>query len=219
MRKSRNAVKRWVPVENSNSVAAPKVLEKGDATAEVKKPPTIAERVEESKILMCEMLGVEDPELAEALITQAKQLEGAMSFGGSQFLEMATAMLLELKPKNLSQALLAVQMCGVHHAALLYIKRAGLVAQTTLNSEGHDADILLAMRFMRMYVEQVETMAKLKGKGGQQRVTVKHVHVHKGGQAIVGAVTAVKHEKKDNGNRTNPPSKIKRLAEKREPIW
>ena len=39
-------------------------------------------------------------------------------------------------------------------------------------------------------MEQVETMAKLKGKTGRQKVTVEQVHVHEGGQAIVGAVSA-----------------------------
>jgi hypothetical protein len=33
-------------------------------------------------------------------------------------------------------------------------------------------------------------MAKLKGKTRQQKVIVEHVHVHHGGQAIVGTVTA-----------------------------
>jgi hypothetical protein len=42
---------------------------------------------------------------------------------------------------------------------------------------------------MRLHLEQIEAMQKLKGKAGQQRVTVKHVHVHEGGQAIVGAVS------------------------------
>ena len=32
-------------------------------------------------------------------------------------------------------------------------------------------------------------MAKLKGTASQQKVTVEHVHVNKGGQAIVGAVS------------------------------
>jgi hypothetical protein len=43
---------------------------------------------------------------------------------------------------------------------------------------------------MRLWPEQLEVMQKLKGKSGQQSVTVKHVHVHDGGQAIVGTVTA-----------------------------
>ena len=45
---------------------------------------------------------------------------------------------------------------------------------------------------MRLFNEQLEAMSKLKGKAGQQKVTVEHVHVHGGGQAIVGAVSAEK---------------------------
>ena len=43
---------------------------------------------------------------------------------------------------------------------------------------------------MRVFSEQLEAMQKLRGKAGQQRVTVEHVHVHNGAQAIVGTVTA-----------------------------
>jgi hypothetical protein len=45
---------------------------------------------------------------------------------------------------------------------------------------------------------QVEALQRYRGKG-QQKVTVEHVHVHAGGQAIVGAV--------------HPPKANKRLAE------
>ena len=201
--------------ENTKSIVAPKVLEKGTATAAVPKRPTIAERVEESIKLTCEGLGLEDPELAEALIIQAKQLESAMSVGGGNgLLEMATPLLFELKPKNLSQALLAVQMGGVHYAVCLCMKRAG----TTLSYERQDAYLVLAMRLMRLFIEQLETLAKLKGKGGQQRVTVKYVQVNKGGQAIVGAVTAAKHEETNDQSQTKNQTKIGFLK-KREPTW
>jgi hypothetical protein len=43
---------------------------------------------------------------------------------------------------------------------------------------------------MRVFTEQLEAMQKLKGTAGQQRVTVEHVTVNQGGQAIVGAVTS-----------------------------
>jgi hypothetical protein len=48
---------------------------------------------------------------------------------------------------------------------------------------------------MRLHLEQIEAMQKLKGKTGQQKVTVEHVHVHDGGQAIVGAVSTTKKER------------------------
>ena len=45
---------------------------------------------------------------------------------------------------------------------------------------------------MRLFTEQLAALAKLKGRTSQQKVTVEHVHVHDGGQAIVGAVSAPK---------------------------
>jgi hypothetical protein len=98
-------------------------------------------------------------------------------------------MIAEFQPTNPTEALLAVQMFGVHEAATLLLKRATVEGQTL---EGTDANVLRATRLMRLFNEQVELMAKLKGKTSQQRVTVEHVHVHQGGQAIVGAVSAAK---------------------------
>ena len=46
----------------------------------------------------------------------------------------------------------------------------------------------MALKLMRTYTAQVEALAKLR-RGGNQTVRVEHVHVHSGGQAIVGNVT------------------------------
>ena len=80
-------------------------------------------------------------------------------------------------------------MFGVHEAATLLLKRATVEGQTF---EGTDANVVRATKLMRLFNEQVELMAKLKGKTSQQKVTVEHVHVHQGGQAIVGAVSTAK---------------------------
>jgi hypothetical protein len=78
-------------------------------------------------------------------------------------------------------------MLGVHHAAILFLKLATIDGQT---EDGADRNVLRATRLLRLFNEQLEAMAKLQGKSGRQVVTVEHVHVHEGGQAIVGAVTA-----------------------------
>ncbi len=46
------------------------------------------------------------------------------------------------------------------------------------------------MKLLRTFAAQVEALQRHRGKG-QQKVTVEHVHVHAGGQAIVGSVTPV----------------------------
>jgi hypothetical protein len=69
----------------------------------------------------------------------------------------------------------------------LFLKQATLEGQTF---KGAEATALRATRLMRLFTEQLDAMAKLKGNTGRQKVTVEHVHVHKGGQAIVGTVAA-----------------------------
>ena len=45
---------------------------------------------------------------------------------------------------------------------------------------------------MRLFNEQLGLMETLKGTTRRQNVTVEHVHVHAGGQAIVGVVSGAK---------------------------
>jgi hypothetical protein len=169
----------------------PKALEKVNTTTAVQKAASEAELLAAGQKFFCESLGVSDPEVATVLVNQVKQLQAVMSLGdGVGGLSIALGMMFEMKPENLAQGLLAVQMSGVHLAALLHLKRAGLVAQGNLNSKTPEANMLTAMRLMSLFNEQLEAMAKLKGKTRQQKVIVEHVHVHHGGQAIVGTVTA-----------------------------
>jgi hypothetical protein len=46
---------------------------------------------------------------------------------------------------------------------------------------------------LRAYCIQVETYRRLRG-GGEQNIRVEHVHVHEGGQAIVGAINTRANE-------------------------
>ena len=54
--------------------------------------------------------------------------------------------------------------------------------------EGWRENLNQANRLVRSYATLIETLDKHRGKG-QQVVWVEHVHVHSGGQAIVGAVS------------------------------
>ena len=50
-----------------------------------------------------------------------------------------------------------------------------------------DSNGNLAVKLLRTFVAQTEALQRYRGKG-QQKVVVEHVHVHTGGQAIVGSV-------------------------------
>jgi len=100
-------------------------------------------------------------------------------------LEAVCKSLEGLNPQTTLEGLLCAQMIGTHNLAMEFMRRSLHPQQTV---ETFTAQTDRAVRLMRMFVEQADALQKLRGKAGQQTVTVEHVHVHQGGQAIVGAV-------------------------------
>jgi hypothetical protein len=90
----------------------------------------------------------------------------------------------ELKPESYLESMLIAQMIQVSNAAGNCMGRVFHEKQTLI---GKELNANLAIKFHRTFVAQIEALQKLRGKGGQ-KVTVEHVHVHEGGQAIVGNV-------------------------------
>ncbi|NNL19292.1 MAG: hypothetical protein HKP37_11180 [Boseongicola sp.] len=91
-----------------------------------------------------------------------------------------------LEPADGAEGMLVMQMVGTHDAALECLRRAALPNQTFA---GRDMALKHAQKLMTLYTKQLETLNKHRGKG-QQKVTVEHVNVQAGGQAIVGSVDA-----------------------------
>jgi hypothetical protein len=95
----------------------------------------------------------------------------------------ALAAMYGIAPRDEIERLLAAQMIATHVLAMDFLGRAARAEyRHGLNDFGH-----LANKLLRTYVAQVEALQRYRGKG-QQKVTVEHVHVHRGGQAIVGHV-------------------------------
>jgi hypothetical protein len=105
------------------------------------------------------------------------------SHSTEQQINAALAAVDGLRPRDETEAMLAIQMVVTHEAALDMLNRARHNEYlSTMNAYGN-----LAVKFLRTYTAQLEVLAKLR-RGGEQTVRVEHVHVHSGGQAIVGAV-------------------------------
>jgi hypothetical protein len=135
--------------------------------------------------------GVSAQDVAINLAVQAAVNPAGDYVGGDpesqrKLVSIAVETLEEMKPEGALQSMLAVQMIGVHNTAIKFLMWATDKDQTI---EGVDAHVLRATRLMRVFNDQLEAFAKLKGKTSEQKVTVEHVHVHEGGQAIVGNVT------------------------------
>jgi hypothetical protein len=147
--------------------------------------------------LSCRLTGTRSGHAANRLMTQAANaLVWPKPGDDGDHIMKGVSAIAEMAPQNATEAMLAVQMIAAHEAALMFVRRATGEGQTVA---GADANVLRAIRLMRVFNEQLEAMQKLKGKAGQQKVTVEHVHVHEGGRAIVGAVSTA-NEEGEGGN-------------------
>lgn len=88
------------------------------------------------------------------------------------------------KPRNELEAMLASQAAVSHGLAMECLKRAKKAEMLPQFEAGGN----MAVRLMRAFAGHVELLNKLQ-RGGEQHVRVEHVHVHSGGQAIVGNVS------------------------------
>src|SRR5262245_32544283 len=94
------------------------------------------------------------------------------------------AALIGIAPKDELEGMMAAQLLAAHNAAMECYRRAMIPEQTF---EGRRECLSQANKLGRTYAVLLDALNRHRGKG-QQKVTVKHVHVHPGGQAVVGTV-------------------------------
>jgi hypothetical protein len=87
-------------------------------------------------------------------------------------------------PRDEIEGMIAAQLVATHNAAMECYRRAMIGEQTF---EGRHENLNQANKLSRTYAVLLDALNRHRGKG-QQKVTVEHVHVHSGGQAVVGAV-------------------------------
>jgi hypothetical protein len=95
--------------------------------------------------------------------------------------------MLDIAPQSGVEGMLAVQMVSVHTVAISLLAIGISNGKSIVVAEFY---LRHAERLMRLFGLQLETLSRLRGRApSEQKVTVEHVHVHEGGQAIVGNVT------------------------------
>ena len=168
------------------------------ATPAVNAPKVKAEEIQPktpSKLLQraSGAMGMTESNATQTLIAQAAALPANEVSADPQgpeksrmHVEAAVELIEQIKPEGALQSMLVTQMIGVHNTAIKFLMRASITEQTF---EGTDANVNRGVRLMRLFNEQLQALATLKGQTGQQKLTVEHVHVYEGGQAIVGNVT------------------------------
>jgi hypothetical protein len=88
-----------------------------------------------------------------------------------------------IEPKDQVEAMLAAQMAAVHLTTMTFARRLANVE----NIPQQDSAERSFNKLARTFTTQLEALKRYRT-GGEQKVTVQHVHVHEGGQAIVGTV-------------------------------
>ena len=143
------------------------------------------------RVKLYEALGTADADIQAHLLDQiARVFNGACSSDSNDNKVIAAAMstalavLTGIRPQNELEAMLAVQMIGVHNMAMQTMSLAMLGGQTL---QGRESNVSFATKMLRTFIAQMEALQKIRT-GGQQKMIVEHVHVNEGGQAIVGTV-------------------------------
>ena len=94
------------------------------------------------------------------------------------------AAITEMDPQDPTELMLATQMTTVHNTVMSVFSRVLKADQPIELAEFY---INSATKLMRTYTAQIEALNKYRAKG-QQKITVQHVNVNDGGQAVIGDV-------------------------------
>ena len=92
--------------------------------------------------------------------------------------------LVGIAPRDELEGMIAAQLVACHNASMECYRRAMIGEQSF---EGRRENLSQANRLSRTYAALLDALNGHRGKG-LQKVTVEHVHVHSGAQAVVGMV-------------------------------
>jgi hypothetical protein len=105
-----------------------------------------------------------------------------------------------IEPRDQLEAMLAAQMAAVHMASMTF---AGRLAHVD-DIPQQDSAVRAFNKLTRTFAMQMEALNRYRS-GAEQKVTLQHVSVAEGGQAIVGNVTQAPRENGQEKAVTPPP--------------
>ena len=126
------------------------------------------------------------PSLGSKLIEQATLASSSQISAGDQVktLNLISAAMLDISPRDCLEGMLSAQMVTTHNQAMECLKRAMIKDQPFEIAASYRNQ---GIKLLRTYAAQMEALKRYRT-GGQQKMIIEHVHVHKGGQAIVGSL-------------------------------
>jgi hypothetical protein len=138
---------------------------------------------ETGQLLLMEALGTTDPYFLDGLLGQLANVGTQGRDVDERGINFMLAMVKGIEPRDQVEAMLAAQMAAVHNATMTFARQLAHVDNITQQDSAERA----FNKLTRTFAAQVEALKRYRT-GGEQKVTVQHVTVSDGGQAIVGNV-------------------------------
>jgi hypothetical protein len=135
-------------------------------------------------ILQMESLGIADIDFFLGLRGQLTNAACRGAKNDEEVLNFMWSVVRGIKPNDQIEAMLAAQMAAIHTTTMTFVRRLSNVEYIDQQDSAERALNKLA----RTFAMQMEALKRYRT-GGEQKVTVQHVSVQEGGQAIVGNVT------------------------------
>jgi hypothetical protein len=133
--------------------------------------------------LLMEALGTASVDFLNPFLSQLANTVSKGQEPDADGLNFMLSVINGIGPRDEIEAMLAAQMAAVHMATMTFARRLNHVENIPQQDSAERAFTKLA----RTFTTQMEALKRYRT-GGQQKVTVEHVTVQAGGQAIVGSV-------------------------------
>jgi hypothetical protein len=137
------------------------------------------------QLALMKAIGSSDIYFLDGLISQIANVGSKGDNADERGTNFVLAVIKGIEPRDQVEAMLAAQMAAVHNATMIFARRLAHVETITQQDSAQNAFNKLA----RTFAAQTEALKRYRS-GGEQKMTVQHVHVAEGGQAIVGNVNA-----------------------------
>jgi hypothetical protein len=195
--RERSAIDKFLARSAANPAPRLKVLnEKKAASIAPDHPDKLA-----GQMLLMDALGTGDLDFFNGLLHQLSSAGSQAGQIDERGLNFMLAVVKGIQPRDQLEVMLAAQMAAVHMATMTSAQRLAHVE----NIPQHDSAERTFNKLTRTFATQMEALKRYRT-GGEQKVTVQHVSVSEGGQAIVGNVTQAPREAARGKAGSSPPA-------------
>ena len=134
-------------------------------------------------VLLMDALGTRDEDFLDGILGQLINTGTSGQDVDERGVNFVLSLVEGVQPQDQVETMLATQMAAVHMATMTFARRLAHVENIPQQDSAERAFNKLA----RTFATQIEALKRYRT-GGEQKMVVEHVHVHEGGQAIVGNV-------------------------------